>query len=171
MNEANQAVMLTRQYLTNIGNGIPLSIWYDWSDDGTDPGEDEHHFGLVHHDYRGGALSSYEPKPAFLAAKILTTALKGFRFEKRLDVGGPEDYVLVFTKSSDAEGRRSEARTERRIVAWTTSSRPHQLTFPDSTGQFAVTTMMGSNGGRPGSAEGALTIDVSTSPIYLLAIN
>ena len=47
MNEEKQAIMLARQFLTNAANGIPLSIWYDWRDDGLDPKEAEHHFGLV----------------------------------------------------------------------------------------------------------------------------
>ena len=171
MNEAQQAIMLTRQFLTNLANGVPVSIWYDWNDDGTDPGEDEHHFGLVHHDYRGRAPFPYEPKPAFVAAKTLTTVLKGFRFEKRLNVGGPQDYVLVFTKPSNIDERRSDGRLEHRIVAWTSSSTSHQITIPNLSGQFSITTMSGSNGGRPGAAKDALTIEVSASPIYLLAIN
>jgi hypothetical protein len=171
MNEDQQAIMLARQFLTNLANGIPVSIWYDWSDDGTDPREDEHHFGLVHHEYRSGTSLPYEPKPAFVAAKTLTTVLKGFHFEKRLNVGGPQDYVLVFTKPSKVDEGRSGGRLERRIVAWTTSGTSRQITIPNLSGQFSITTMTGSNGGGAGSADDALTIEISASPIYLLAIN
>jgi hypothetical protein len=156
MNEERQAMMLARAFLTNLANGIPLSIWYDWRDDGTDPGEPEHHFGLVHEEYKGASTSAYEPKRAFLAAKTLTTVLKGFRFQQRLDVGGPDDYVLVFVRGDES-----------RIVAWTASPLPHRLTISRFSGQFSVTTMAGDNGGRIGSTQSAPTIDVSTAPVYL----
>jgi hypothetical protein len=157
MNEERQAMMLTRVFLTNLANGIPLSIWYDWRDDGPDPGEPEHHFGLVHEEYKGASASAYEPKRAFLAAKTLTTVLKGFRFQQRLDVGGPDDYVLVFVSGDES-----------RIVAWTASPLPHRLTISRFPGQFSVTTMVGGNGGRIGSTQSAPTIDVSTAPVYLV---
>ena len=35
--EATQAKYLPRMFLTNVANDIPLSIWYDWRDDGDDP--------------------------------------------------------------------------------------------------------------------------------------
>ena len=165
MDEDRQAIMLTRMFLTNLANGIPVSIWYDWSDDGADPREGEHHFGLVRHDYRGGAPSPYEPKPAFQAAKVLTTVLNGFRFEQRLKVGGPQDYVLVFNQ------RGIDGTIERRIVAWTASSAPHQLAIPGVEGEFNVTTMSGNHGSRLRAARAGLTIDVSASPTYFAPIN
>jgi polysaccharide biosynthesis protein PslG len=159
MNEERQAIMLTRQFLTNLANGIPLSIWYDWQDDGVDPNEDEHHFGLVRHAEKSGP-GIFEPKPAFLAAKTLTTVLKGFRFQERLNVGGPFDYVLAFVRGD-----------ERRIVAWTAAPAAHRLATPNLSGQFSVTTMSGGNGGRAVATEDTLTIDVSQSPVYLISVN
>ncbi len=47
MDEETQAKLLARQWLSNLANDIPLSIWYDWRDDGPDPKEREHHFGMV----------------------------------------------------------------------------------------------------------------------------
>ena len=160
MNEERQAIMLTRQFLTNVANGIPLSIWYDWRDDGTDPNEGEHHFGLVRHEYKGGSSPGFEPKPAFLAAKTLTTMLKGFRFQQRLSAGGPEDYVLSFARGD-----------EFRIVAWTVSPTAHRLVIAHLSGQFSVTTMSGRDGGRLRATQDGLMIDVSNSPIYLFAAN
>ena len=51
--ETKQGKMLPRQWLVNLANDVPLSIWYDWHDDGTDPKEPEHHFGTVQHVSRG----------------------------------------------------------------------------------------------------------------------
>ena len=42
-----QAAFAARQQLSNLLNGVPLSIWYDWKNDGPDPNENEHNFGTV----------------------------------------------------------------------------------------------------------------------------
>ena len=110
--EERQGKYLPRQWLTNIANGVPLSIWYDWHDDGEDPKEPEHHFGTVHHDY--------SPKPAYLAAKKLTSELAGYRFEKRIKVEKDEDHLLLFTKGN-----------EKKLAAWTTSKNAHAVSAPE----------------------------------------
>lgn len=71
--EEKQARFLPRELLTNLANGIPLSIWYDWHDDGTNPKEAEHHFGLVRHEYHAGRDPVYDPKPAYEAIRALTS--------------------------------------------------------------------------------------------------
>lgn len=54
-----QAAFAARQQLANLLNGVPLSIWYDWKNDGNDPNEREHNFGTV--------LPDLKPKPAYVA--------------------------------------------------------------------------------------------------------
>ena len=95
--EDRQAKYLARQFLTNIANDVPLSIWYDWHDDGTDPKDGEHHFGIAHHEYYEGRDPVYDPKPAYEAAKTLMTQLAGFEFRMRVSsvfVGSGDDYLL-----------------------------------------------------------------------------
>jgi hypothetical protein len=117
-----QGKMLPREFLTNVMNGVPVSIWYDWHDDGPDPKEGEHHFGTVLNPYHEGRTPPYEPKPAYLAAKKLATELGGYRFAKRIDVGNAaEDYVLAFSN-----GRNNA----QKLAAWTTSTHPHTVTVP-----------------------------------------
>jgi len=99
--EERQAQYLTREWLSNLAEGIRLSIWYDWHDDGTDPKEGEHHFGTVRYDYT--------PKPAFLAAQSLIQALRGFSFVKRLPLASDNDYVLLFADGPVVK-----------LAAWTT---------------------------------------------------
>ncbi len=160
MDEEQQAAMLARQFLTNMANAIPISIWYDWRDDGIDPKEAEHHFGLVRNQNQSGRAEVNEPKAAYLAARTLTTVLKGFRFERRMEVGGPQDYVLAFAKGDEI-----------RIVAWTLSPTPHPLMVPSLSGQFVVTTINGVSGGRVAATNDGLAVDVSGSPRYLVAAN
>lgn len=160
MNEEKQAMMLARQFLTNAANGIPVSIWYDWRDDGLDPKDAEHHFGLVRHEYRNGQSQVFEPKPAYFAAKTLLRHFSGFKFEQRLIVGSDDDYVLIFARDG-----------ERRMAAWTTSPGKKQLKIAATGGQYAITNMKGEDAGRVTNDQGVLSIKVSNSPVYLAPAN
>lgn len=125
--EAKQGKFLPRQWLVDLANDVPLSIWYDWHDDGRDPKEPEHHFGMVKHDYFAGRDPVYDPKPAYLAAKTLTAQLAGFRFDKRIAPGEPEDYVLAFGRDG-----------EQRLAAWTTADAPRTVTIPVKPGKYRL---------------------------------
>jgi hypothetical protein len=98
--EEKQAKYLPRQFLTNIANDVALSIWYDWRDDGPDPKEPEHHFGLVRHAYREGKDPVFEPKTAYQAVKTLAEQLVGTRFNKSLGYERDEKRVLLFSDDS-----------------------------------------------------------------------
>lgn len=69
--EQMQAKYLARMFVTNIANDVPLSIWYDWRDDGDNPNEIEHRFGIVRRKYRAGEIEVFEPKPAYRALQQL----------------------------------------------------------------------------------------------------
>lgn len=156
MNEDKQGLMLPRQWLTNISNDVPLSIWYDWHDDGKDPKEPEHHFGTVSFPYYAGRDPVYDPKPAWRAAKALTSSLDGFRFSKRLALGRPDDYALLFARENDV-----------RLVAWTASAEPRPVILPASPGTFRVTSHLGE--ARPPLSADAkgLAVTLTPEPQYL----
>ena len=156
MNEQIQGELLARQFLTNIANGIPISIWYDWRDDGPDPREPEHHFGLVRHRHYPRRSPIYDPKPAYYAAKTLNTFLNGYTFERRISVGRDGDYVLLFRSGGGY-----------RIAAWTSSPVTHRLTVPGLTGSFLATRFTGEVGREPISSAQGVTIEISSAPIYL----
>jgi len=96
-----QAAFLVRQQLANLYAGVPISIWYDWKNDGADLAEREQNFGVVTHDL--------QPKPAYLALQTLTRELSGYRIEKRLATSNTNDWVLLLSKGP-----------ERKLAAWTT---------------------------------------------------
>lgn len=87
-----QAAYLVRQQLFNLFSGVPLSIWYDWKNDGEDPHEREHNFGTVTHDLK--------PKPAYTAVQTLTRELAGFRVMERHPTGNDDDFVLVLKNAA-----------------------------------------------------------------------
>jgi hypothetical protein len=110
LSQQEQAQYLVRMFLINFYQGIPVSIWYDWKNDGTDPDEREHQFGTVRHDL--------SPKAAYLAAKVLSSTLAGYSINERLDLGNQDDFAFRLTRD------QNEA-----IVFWTLDSR-HEVTLP-----------------------------------------
>jgi len=153
-----QAKMLARQWLTNIACRIPLSIWYDWHDDGPDPAEPEHHFGTVAFNYHAGRDPVYDPKPAYLAAKTLTRTLAGFEFVKRLASGRPDDWLLLF--------RRGE---KLRLAAWTTCGHERTVRLPADDGRFELIDHLGQRRGAVEAHEGRLELTLTDSPQYIVA--
>ena len=90
-----------REYLVNMANEVPVSIWYDWHDDGDDPLYDEFHFGTVFYPYDANASPVYQPKLQYTAALTLSQILDQKHFNKRLIVSDSEgDYVLLFSNGS-----------------------------------------------------------------------
>jgi hypothetical protein len=152
-----QGKYLPRQWMINLACDVPVSIWYDWHDDGGDPKEPEHHFGTVLYPYDPNKDPVYDPKPAYKAAQTLTRTLAGFRFNKRLAVGDTDDYVMLFSRGDDV-----------RLAAWTVSATPRTITIPASPGKFSVTGHTGE--GLPAIAADAngLKVTVTDSPQYLV---
>ncbi len=144
-----QAAYLVRTQLVNLLEGVALSVWYDWKDDGTDPEEREHNFGTVTHDLK--------PKPAYRAVRTLTRELTGYRIVRRLDVGSAKDFVLLLR---DADGRR-------KLAAWTLGE-AHAVTVAGlgAGAQVSGTTMTGERYTPNATAKG-LVLDLEEAPRYI----
>jgi hypothetical protein len=160
LSDDQQGQLLARSWLTNLGNAVPVSIWYDWRDDGLSAVEPEHHFGTVYNAYHEERDPVFDPKPAYLAAKTLTTFLSGYHFEKRLATGGADDYLLAFRKGSSL-----------RLAAWTTSTHAHQISIPVSPGQYAVSSHTGQNITVVTAAQESLVVAITNAPVYLRSGN
>lgn len=146
-----QSRYIVREFLSNIANGLLLTIWYDWHDDGPNPKDPEHHFGTV--------FLNYQPKITYLAAQTLARTLNGFVFQKRLNLGSPNDYCLVFTKGNQV-----------RLAAWTTDQLPHPITIPCNEGNVKVVELTGAQFTRMSDANG-LRFYLTDEPQYLLPEN
>jgi hypothetical protein len=144
-----QGKLLARQFLFNLSQGIPLSIWYDWRDDGADPHNAEQNFGLVANAYHPGRTPVLDLKPAYRAAKTLTTQLDGFTFDRRIKLESAEDFALAFRQGD-----------EMRLVLWTVG-KPHPARVPVE-GRWSVTDYVGN---QAAPVEG--TIGLTDGPKYL----
>ncbi len=144
-----QAAYLVRQQLANLLNGVPLSIWYDWKNDGTDPRENEHNFGTV--------LPDLTPKPAYRALSVMTKELRGCHILRRLNVGGDEDYLLLL---ADEKG-------DKELAVWTTG-RSHDLRLRFEEEKGSVKLVKGDGAvSQQEIQNGNLTIQLESLPSYL----
>ena len=105
-----QAAYLARQQLVNLSVGVPLSIWYDWKNDGSDTNYNEHNFGTV--------TTNLQPKPSYLAAQALTRELAGYRIARRLETADTNEWVLLCVDQNGSQ----------KLAAWTTGV-PHTVTL------------------------------------------
>jgi len=144
--QAYQAAFFVREFLTNVINGVPLSIWYDWHDDGPDPQTLQDNFGIVTWDN--------QPKIAYLAAQTLTKQLSGFHFAERLSLSSAGDYAIVFAQN-----------TTKKLVLWTVDS-PHTITLSINAPAITVVSTTGEARALT-TRNGALTIALTGSPQYL----
>ena len=88
-----QAYFLMRQWLMASYLGLPVSIYYDFKNDGADPDDAEDNFGVVNADST--------PKPAFNAARDLAGQLQGFSFSHRIPTGSAKQWSLLFESGSE----------------------------------------------------------------------
>ncbi len=146
LSETEQAAYLVRQWLFHFTVDVPLSIWYDWRNDGDDPRNMEHNFGLVR--------SDLSPKVGYEAARGLITGLTGYRYLRRVPLGREEDYLLLF--------RRGEAMS---LVLWTTAA-PHEVMFSLPCAAVEAVSMQGER--RLLMPEGgSFVVEVEEAPLRL----
>jgi polysaccharide biosynthesis protein PslG len=108
--DADQAFYLVRMMVLNAASGVPISIWYDWRDDGDDPNDAENRFGLVRRDR--------SPKRAYVALKTLTAQLGDAQPECLLMHGGQT--TAVFRGPGD----------QLRLALWNDAASAARLSLP-----------------------------------------
>lgn len=96
-----QAAYIVRMQLANLLYGVPLSIWYDWKNDGDQPGNFEHNCGTV--------MPDLTPKPAYTAISTMNSQLKGFTLLERIKLENENDFILLFRNDNGTC----------KMVAWT----------------------------------------------------
>jgi len=147
LSPAEQGHRLAREFLVNLWQRIPVSIWYDWRDDGPDPSEREHNFGTVARDLT--------PKPAYRAARALSHVLDGLTAGDRLNVGGEGDFAIDFRAESG------------RVIAVWTVGEPHRLALGLPAGRGTLVCAFGASD-RIEWEEGGPELPVTSGPQYLV---
>ena len=148
----DQANYVVRMQLINLLNGVSLSVWYDWKNDGTDAGNNEHNYGLV--------SDVLAPKVSYEALKTFTTQLSGYHFVRRLDIGHENDYALLF---ADDKGRS-------KIAAWTIGWWARDVRILIANLPLSSKPMVIDGHGRANAAqleEHMILLRLSNSPVYI----
>jgi len=149
LSEEQQAAFLVRMFLINKLNDIPISIWYGWENDGSDPNNGEHNFGLRQE-------NTAIPKLAYHAMYVFNYMLSDYQLIERMDLGNPDDYLLKFTNKKD----------EMILVMWTIKeSHGINIPFPEIKGP--VFTMLGKESHYYHSEQDPI-IELSEDPVYLI---
>lgn len=145
----DQADFVVRMQLLNLIYLVPMSIWYDWKNDGPDRWNNEHNFGIVNEDL--------SPKPAYVALKTMTTQLAGYRLIQRLDIGSDKDYALLFM---NAQGLG-------KIAVWTTG-REHdaRIAAPPHFSELSLTDWKGWSS-KIRIEGGWIPLRINNSPAYI----
>jgi len=145
-----QAAFAVRQQLANLLNDVPLSIWYDWKNDGPDPKEREHNFGVM--------TSDLKPKPAYEAIQTLTRELSGYRVAQRHEVGNDNDFLLVLTNGVK----------QTKLAVWTMGE-PHNigLKLTSKRSRELPITMGDGQNSSVRAEKGAFTLEVKPLPSYV----
>ncbi len=144
-----QADFAVRQQLSNLAAGVPVSIWYDWKNDGPDPAEAEHNFGVVGLDLT--------PKPAREALRTMVRQLSGCRIARELPAPGECRALLL----CDGAGGW-------KIAAWTSGAPGESIL--DAGGLADEDVSIVDFHGAPVAADlraGALHIRHGASPCYI----
>lgn len=82
-----QARYLVRTLVSALAAGVAPNIWYSWKDAGTDPSNDQHHFGLL--------LPDGSPKPAFLALQTMLRQVGALRYACPVQRAGVEGAIFA----------------------------------------------------------------------------
>lgn len=123
-----QAIRIPRAALLSYMTGMRLFIYYDLWNDGSDPTNSEHNYGL---------FTQYPyliEKPAATAYKTMTRVLNGFRFSRRIDVARNEQFFLL--EFVDGTGAK-------RYAHWSGDDKEHAWELPAEIGSVCRISGMG----------------------------
>jgi|WetSurMetagenome_2_1015567.scaffolds.fasta_scaffold121615_1 polysaccharide biosynthesis protein PslG len=144
-----QAAYIVRTQLANLFYGIPVSIWYDWKNDGDEAGNFEHNCGTV--------TSDLKPKPAYIAIQTMNKELKDFALIRRVELKNENDFILLFRNESG----------NLKLAAWTTDQ-PHSVLIEKNLqeGDSSLITNQKSNNVQFKADQNRLLIDLGDEPQY-----
>ncbi|GAA4219126.1 hypothetical protein FHR32_004433 [Streptosporangium album] len=150
--DAMQADYLVRSAVLSLAGGADRLYWYDARDDGTDPNNQEHNFG-VFEVRRATARYAAEPKPAAVAQAVMAAELAGRTLTKR-DTLDATTYSFRFKNAANDLNRVMWASNGPKTVTLRTSQ---ALTLTD---QYGVRTTLTPHAG-------AVEVTLTEHPIYV----
>jgi hypothetical protein len=142
--ERRQAILAMRECLTLWALGLPVGVWYDLRNDGTDPMDKEDNFGLLR--------SDNSDKPAMKALRVLTNSVRDHKFTG-----------LMPDVPYGAHAMRLEGANDVVFVVWSERENRLSIQFPRDA-LISANTMFGEPIAI--TTEG-IVLNQSAGPIYL----
>lgn len=156
--ELDQAAYLARTYLLFRATRSQAPVYcYDFQDDGLNPAEKEHNFGLVRPDYA--------PKPAYQALAAMAAAIGNLSFTRAIRDSDPaleSGAAKVYVYGED---------DRQTIAAWSGDDAPHRVTvtLPLPYEKTTMTDWQGHPRALPPAESGnRVTLTLGALPLYLL---
>ncbi|MEU6998404.1 glycosyl hydrolase [Nonomuraea sp. NPDC046570] len=131
VSEKVQARSVARALLTAKAAGIEKYFWYDLVNDGVNPDNSEHNFGMLRK--TGPDATSLNPKPSFLAYATAARELTGAKFVGKVDTGDKDLHAYRFEGvtalwSGDRVGRPVKLRARQPVTVADMLGTEHTLT-------------------------------------------
>lgn len=171
-----QALYAIREILINLRIGVPKTVYYDIKDDGSDPQNVEHNYGLL--------TENGTPKPAYNAVKALYDLLPGRESGAARGYVGPgwtwnmpgaenaaaDSWALsgVETRAGDVYGLVFHNASGQLAALWTSRTSAFEVKIPDNAA-FRFYNMYGDTV-TPARREGgfcSLSLDGERGPVYV----
>jgi len=108
-----------RTLLVDVSNNIPISIMYDWMDDGTDQTNTEDNYGQVQNYSLSVTNPPITPLPAYNAMQTFNNQLNGYTYSNTISTNDPTDYIVQFTNG-----------TYSRYVCWNSAGTANVVNVP-----------------------------------------
>lgn len=146
-----QASFAVRELLTVWAARLPLAVWYDLRDDGTNPANPEHNYGLLD--------SSGNEKPAMQAIQTLMRAVSGRKYAG-----------MIQETPAGIHAMQLEGSTDTVLVVWTDQPDGRRTVEYSKHNLISATDLMGQpvkSKDRP-SGRAQVEIGGAAGPIYLL---
>lgn len=156
VSEAAQARDLVRSQLVALADGVESYTTYDLMDDGLDPAEPEHRFGVIRNP--GDARGAMVPKPAYVAQAVLARAIVGRTVTARPELADGGHSVAWSNRSGESDDTRL-------LSLWATTGRTWQVA---ATGPVTVTDMYGTRTELVPDSAGKVHLGVGPEPIQVL---
>ncbi|WP_157862276.1 glycoside hydrolase 5 family protein [Wenjunlia vitaminophila] len=153
--ELQQADNLVRLYAVGLANGVTRVYWYDLVNDGTDPANKEHNFGMLRQPVVATAenpvsVTANAPKPALVAQAVTARMIAGRTY------AGSDAVVAPARSARFANG------TGTTRVLWATSAKDVVVR---ATGPVTLTDSYGRRTVRE-PTDGQFTLSLGVSPVF-----
>ncbi len=153
LTERQQADVLARMMILHLAAGITKVFYYDFYEDGSDPTNAEHRFGIIR-------CGSMEPKPAVVAYANVIHWLTDAEFAGRYPTGG----------NGEGFAFRAPPSGELVLVAWVKHGETTEQWLVLSGARKVTVTDIFGNESRLRVRDGKLLITLTESPVFVTGL-